>query len=253
MILYKSRCPACAEKGKDKHGDNLAVYADGHTYCYSCGYYTSNNYYIKQPKKQTVSIALPEDITTNIPDKAQKWLYQYIDKVNTTLFYSQEKNYLIFPIYGKSRDIIAWIARYFGTNTTHPKWIGRGINSHLFNPYGEHSKNIVLTEDIVSAMKVGHINYAMPLFGAHIKATTALRLTQLLQTHKIYLWLDYDKADYSRKTAIELSSLGIPTYAIVTKLDPKEYPIDEIQKILNEHMNELSLSNQISFQQRKLQ
>lgn len=33
-------CPACQKKGRDTSGDNLAVYTDGSTYCFACGYST---------------------------------------------------------------------------------------------------------------------------------------------------------------------------------------------------------------------
>ena len=39
FVLDKVRCPKCAAAGKDKHNDNLAIYSDGHHYCFSCGYY----------------------------------------------------------------------------------------------------------------------------------------------------------------------------------------------------------------------
>lgn len=38
-VIERARCPSCASRGNDKHGDNLAVYDDGHSYCFSCGFY----------------------------------------------------------------------------------------------------------------------------------------------------------------------------------------------------------------------
>lgn len=35
--MRRARCPKCAKAGRDRRGDNLAVYHD-HVYCYSCGY-----------------------------------------------------------------------------------------------------------------------------------------------------------------------------------------------------------------------
>ncbi len=37
--IGKERCPACASMGRDRSGDNMAVYDDGHKYCFSCGHY----------------------------------------------------------------------------------------------------------------------------------------------------------------------------------------------------------------------
>lgn len=38
-LIEKTRCPKCAERGRDNSGDNLAVYDDGSTYCFSCHAY----------------------------------------------------------------------------------------------------------------------------------------------------------------------------------------------------------------------
>jgi len=37
-LVRRERCPACEKNGRDNSGDNLAIYDDGHSYCYSCGY-----------------------------------------------------------------------------------------------------------------------------------------------------------------------------------------------------------------------
>lgn len=37
-LTGRERCPNCAAEGRDTSADNLAVYNDGHKYCYSCGY-----------------------------------------------------------------------------------------------------------------------------------------------------------------------------------------------------------------------
>jgi twinkle protein len=40
-VVSRERCPKCAALGNDKSGNNLAVYTDGHAYCFAegCGYY----------------------------------------------------------------------------------------------------------------------------------------------------------------------------------------------------------------------
>ncbi len=42
-LIERTACPACRERGEDRTGDNLAVYDDGHTYCYKCGYINGVN------------------------------------------------------------------------------------------------------------------------------------------------------------------------------------------------------------------
>ncbi len=40
QVVGREQCPKCAEEGRDNSGDNLAVYEDDSTYCFSCGYFT---------------------------------------------------------------------------------------------------------------------------------------------------------------------------------------------------------------------
>ena len=37
-VIGKKPCPKCRTKGEDRKGDNLAVYDDGHDYCFKCGF-----------------------------------------------------------------------------------------------------------------------------------------------------------------------------------------------------------------------
>lgn len=41
--ISKEQCPNCAKTGGDTSGDNLAVYDDGHKWCYACNYYEKAN------------------------------------------------------------------------------------------------------------------------------------------------------------------------------------------------------------------
>ena len=37
-VVKKIPCPKCREEGRDTKGDNLALYDDGHKYCFACTY-----------------------------------------------------------------------------------------------------------------------------------------------------------------------------------------------------------------------
>ena len=39
FVVNRERCPQCAASGSDRSCDNLAVYSDGHGYCFKCNYY----------------------------------------------------------------------------------------------------------------------------------------------------------------------------------------------------------------------
>ena len=42
-LIRKEQCPSCAAKGGDNAGDNLGVYSDGHTFCFSCNKRTNGD------------------------------------------------------------------------------------------------------------------------------------------------------------------------------------------------------------------
>ena len=38
QVIGKTKCPRCAEKGRDTTRDNLILYEDNGKYCFSCSY-----------------------------------------------------------------------------------------------------------------------------------------------------------------------------------------------------------------------
>lgn len=240
--LIKSRCPKCAEQGKDKNADNLTTYPDGHSYCFSCGYYLAGSSLqkIKQinlnvPQQHTTP-SLPDDIVWKMPNKAWEWLNQYLplDAAQTSnwpkLFWSPSEERLIFPIYDEKNNLLAWQGRYIGTEKK-PKWYSVGISNDLMVIYG-YGKTIVLTEDIVSAWKVSQGNVAaMPIFGSFVGMKRLTRL-HLLGYDNIIVWLDYDKAKEAQKEVMLGKKLGLNIQVLVTELDPKEYSYEDIDERL---------------------
>ena len=229
-LLYKTRCPKCAENGLDTTGDNLGIYSDGHSYCFSCGYFLYGNS-LEKLKVQKFGITknqlhLPEDITQNIPKIPFEWLQQYY-RDSVSLFWSEQKQWLIFPIYING-ELIAYQARNFGIG---PKWIGFNISNSLFYILGNRSNEIVLVEDIISALKVSSIKQSMPLFGSHIGLRRLARLKEI-GIGKVWVWLDADKRSYALSSAKESLLLGLETRVIYTELDPKEYSLFEITRQL---------------------
>ena len=54
-VIERQQCPACASRGQDTSCDNLAVYDDGHKYCFACEYRESKKGKPMQ-KEETVSV-----------------------------------------------------------------------------------------------------------------------------------------------------------------------------------------------------
>jgi twinkle protein len=49
VLLSREQCPACASRGRDNSMDNLAIYDDGHVYCFSCGYFKQQHIIKESP------------------------------------------------------------------------------------------------------------------------------------------------------------------------------------------------------------
>ena len=230
-LLYKTRCPACAESGRDRAGDNLGVYSDGHAFCYSCGYTTGatlQGKLNKQTKEHKEIPAYPEDITNKLGREVYFWLLKYFEpKDFPRCLYSPSERKLYFPL-----DSGAYQYRYFGDNKDHPKWVGYGINENLIYIKGTMpSTKLVLVEDIISAHKVGHIIPTLCLFGSNI-SLKRLAAIKLLGYTKIIIWLDWDKRGYAIKAAQLAQSIGLTASVIHTQLDPKDYSEEQINETL---------------------
>ena len=202
------QCPKCAAKGKDRNNDNLGVYSDGSVYCFSCGYFrsSSNLAYLQTKLKHhkiatRTELALPYDADSRLPRQAQEWLNQYsltdTEKKLNHLLWSEHWQRLIFP-YFVDDSLVAWQGRSF--TDTKKKWFSQGnLEKVLYIVGNKGQSTIVLTEDIISAIKVARIPTvcASPIFGSHISTKRILRLSKFYDT--IYVWLDKDKEKEATK------------------------------------------------------
>ena len=164
IFLHHEACPKCGSK------DNLGVWADGHKWCFGCHYYESGesslNYNILRERvnynneKPTKQVDLPADFDYTIPLVALDWLMSYdINQREITINhigYSPSNDWLVFPIYGIDRELLAWVARNFGTKHR-TKYYLQGDMQSILHILG-HGNVLVLTEDIVSALKVSQNN-----------------------------------------------------------------------------------------------
>jgi len=238
QILSQGPCPYCASH------DAYTTYVDGGYHCFSCGAHQGENPYktIKQKLNMRGTVILeipplPEDVV-ELPSntKAHDWVKSYgitdAEIVTNEFLWSEEKSLLIYPVSDPAVGLLMWQARYFGDKPRHPKYLTRGLKDSVIHIIGADKKGpLVLTEDLLSAIKVGRQQAAMPLWGSALSREMAQRLSIV---HKdIRLWLDYDK----REEAIKISlrhCLFLDIVPIITKLDPKCYDDDEITEYLKD-------------------
>lgn len=232
----KERCPKCASRGMDTSGDNLIVYSDGHKWCFGCGYHVPGDIRSRLRKEESFeepSIVLPHDCDYSYPKKALEWCSKYYLTKNDLLVnhvvWSESYQRLFFPVFDQT-GLLGFQGRYFG-NEDKVKWWGKGDLKNIQHILGTNDRPIiVLTEDIISAIRVSKYYRAMPLFGCHLPLKLFERLS--IQFKEIVIWLDPDK----RKEAIvgcpKASSVGLKCQIIFSDKDPKEYDDETLKEYL---------------------
>lgn len=232
------QCPACADLGKDRSGNNLARYSDGSCFCFSCGYFkTANGLSKLKESKQTIErrVTLPYDVSTELPQRARDFLGKYHvtdrDIKHNHLMWSEHWQRLIFPYFNET-GLLAWQGRYLGTENK-SKWFSQGNLHEFVHIVGNYQQNtIVLTEDVISAIRVAELTSlcASPLFGSHISTKHMLRLIKFYG--RIVVWLDKDKQVDAIKYSNQLQLLGVNSSVVITDKDPKDYTTEEIKQWL---------------------
>ena len=154
-VIRKETCPECRKLGNDRSGDNLAVYSDGHCYCYRCGYRTGRRTFTQtstEKKSTTSSIVLPADVTTELPFEAKDWLKQYqltrLDTNRNHIMWSDKWSRIIFPYFNEV-ELLAWQGRYVGEDKSKAKWFSQGKIHEIVHPIKIVTRKAILVEDIV--------------------------------------------------------------------------------------------------------
>jgi hypothetical protein len=257
-VLSRSRCPRCAKDGKDNSANNLVTYADGHVHCYGCSYHKGGDvlYSIKHKLgnkhvDNALLTSLPHysdsdsNATYNLPERPLQWLHGYgitDDEIHSNqIWYDLRKDLLVFPIYN-GVQLMATSARYFGTNSKHPKYLTSGLKNNHFKLFARNESDVyVLVEDFVSAIKVGRHFNCIPLLGC--VAPIRLVLSLVPSRPILRLWLDPDK-NLSSVNQVQHMLQFLPNCAsILTEHDPKDYSDAQIKRIIFDYTPELAPSD----------
>jgi len=247
-VIRKEACPACRKLGHDKSGDNLAVYSDGHTYCFRCGNGTGRKSITTSTKQNSTTIVLPSDVTTELPIEARDWLRQYqlarLDLLKNHVMWSDKWSRIVFPYFNEN-ELLAWQGRYIpcGKNQVEingkapAKWFSQGKIHEIIHPINIKHRHATLVEDIISAIKISHVCGAIPIFGSSVSTKQILRLKTILDT--LTIWLDPDMRSKSIKLAQTCNILGIKTNVIFSDKDPKDHTYEKIYEIIHSTQSQL--------------
>lgn len=175
--------------------------------------------------EQEIKIELPQDFTLDIPLEGRIWLFKA--GISEPLYrsygigYSKSWNRVIVPIYESGK--LVWFQARALTQLQQPKYLQPSADksSVLFktHSYDDHRDRVVVTEDMLSAIRVGaHIPCAS-ILGTKI---TNEQINELARFNLVTTWLDSDTAGTKGSYKIRKSlSLVTDVDNIVTEDDPK--------------------------------
>lgn len=184
-------------------------------------------------KKKNRAVYLPADFTLSIPEAPLAWLRKYGVTDDERNYYrigwSDENRALVFSAYDKFNNLLLLQYR------THPEksFYTRGFPESSFwfaLPAGcgdvGDGGSVCVVEDYISAIRVGRIMPAMPLWGSNLSLGQVRRLSDYYEN--LFLWLDMDKASHAAKLAIKARPYFKTVTQIVSEHDPKDYSDSDI-------------------------
>lgn len=165
------------------------------------------------------------------PDAARLWLARAglssADAGRLGAYYSPDMGRVILPCGGGF-----WQAR--SIDGRQPKYIAP-VTDKVFPRYGR-ANAVTLTEDILSAYKVGKVGEGWCMLGTSLPS--ALFAAILERGCSVNVWLDNDKGVINRgqiaarKVLAQLRSAGVPARNIITDRDPKLIHLSQIKELL---------------------
>lgn len=196
---------------------------------------------------QAGRVELPEDYTTDIPSVGRAWMLKAGVTSDVTDYYeigwSDKLGRVVIPIIDDEGEVAGVQSRAVYAEQK-PKYLnktGKEYSSVLFwsddeimlmDPLPDW---VVLTEDILSAIRVGRIQSAVSSLGTSINHHTVASILELHE--RVLVWYDGDAAgkrgasNARKKFALQ----GADVRVISTPKDPKAYSNEEIFKIIEEH------------------
>jgi len=229
---------ACEQCGSS---DAKGVYKDGSTFCFSCnklGGARVNPHEQAAHAEVVKRILLPPDANNDYGAEAVAWVAQYdvsvAELIRHNVKWSEKYKQLIFFWY--HQEIPSRIgciqARNFYKGGK--KYYNQGRPSDVLPIYrhvNNSGKRIVITEDVISAIRVSRNEDAMPLLGSYLSKDKILTFKQCAYSEVVF-WLDHDKYAEAVHYGDLIKMIGMRSRVIRTDLDPKCYSDLDIMRNL---------------------
>ena len=231
-VVSRVPCPSCRERGEDTKGDNKAVYADGHGYCFSCStYFPSQEQDNYQPQQEvnTMHTGLVETRGTISEIRDRKISKSICEKYGVKLAFNQEAEVIAhyYPYYDKdTHELIGYKERHVKTKGFNI--IGTNRNAGLFgqDSFKSGQKYITITEGEIDALSISEMfdgKYAV--VSVKNGASAAYRdikenLEFVESFDNIVICFDQDEA--GKKAVKEIQDLFTPGKLKICKLPLKD-------------------------------
>lgn len=224
--------------------------ADGyHAWCFRCG---EGGFKRKEPTLQDMvdmqrragedralrrSVSLPVPMDTSVrewPREARLWLYKagLHDGLIQSLgiYFHRPTQRVVLPVV-EDGQVTYWQARAV-MKGQEPKYLNPQVDRDTVLPRFGSGPRIVLTEDFLSAARVGQVTEAWSLLGTNLKDPVLSRLVR--DGRPVDVWLDPDKAGRKAAASITkaLRTLGIEARNIISRRDPKLLSTEELKECL---------------------
>lgn len=191
-------------------------------------------------QEMTRTMELPSDFTQEIPTRHALWLFRAglsMDRIRDSGFgYSERLGRVVLPVY-ENNKLVYIQARATQFPEQQPKYLNiKGAEKddiiYTAKPDNElFASTVVITEDILSANRVGEVCLAYSIMGTKLSNGQALKISS--HDHAIW-WLDGDNAGITgaRKGSRALQFYTRSQRIIRTPKDPKLYSKRLIKEIL---------------------
>jgi hypothetical protein len=186
---------------------------------------------------QVHSVDLPKDYTLDIPAEQSRWLLKAGISVYRAakcgIGWSPSLSRVIIPLFDDRGGLLYWQGRAVLRGQT-PKYINPPVSKqellYWCKPEKADLSRVVVTEDILSAIRVGRHLPAASILGTKLSTKQA---GQLSAYDRVEFWLDPD--DAGREGAQKgCRTLNLATHArqVDSEHDPKNHSDREIREIL---------------------
>lgn len=181
---------------------------------------------------------LPLPMTTDPrewPKEARLWLYRagfHDSRIKELgIYYHKPSQRVVLPVV-EDGEVTYWQARAVMKGQA-PKYLNPSVDRDTVLPRFGEGPVVVLTEDYLSAAKVGLVVEGWSLLGTSMKDPVLARAVR--DGRPVLVWLDPDEAGRSAAARIarELRSVGVQTENVVSAKDPKLLCLQEIRECLS--------------------